>query len=143
MGLGGESQEFIAAETAAPRVTVFRVEGTPNARFSIDELDNVGLEPGNKTIWLNFGQEGRAMSYLDRKVVEGLPDAHLKSFEVDARYLDEIRSTAVPESLARRSPGSPIISRDPFPDQYGLRADQLQKLMDSIYQGSGKYVRPH
>ena len=123
-------------------MTVFRVEGTPNARFSIDDLGNVALEPGNKTIWLNFGQKGRAMSYLDRKVAEGLPDAHLKSFEVDAGLLDEIRATAVPENLARRNPGAPIISRDPFPDQYGLRPEQFQRLMEFVYQGTGKYVRP-
>lgn len=123
-------------------MTVFRVEGTPNARLGIDDLGNVSLEPGNKTIWLNFGQEGRAMSYLDMKVADGLPGAHLKSFDVDPRFLDEIRATAVPESLARRNPGAPIISRDPFPDQYGLRPDQFQRLMESVYQATGKNVRP-
>lgn len=123
-------------------MTVFRVEGAPNARFAIDDLGNVALEPGNKTIWLNFGQEGRAMSYLDRKVADGLPGAQLKSFEIDARFLDEIRSTAVPERLARRNPGAPIISRDPYPDQFGLRPDQFQRLMESVFQGTGKNVRP-
>lgn len=130
------------AEGGAARVTVFRVEGAPNARFAIDDVGNVALEPGNKTVWLNFGQEGRAMSYLDRKVADGLPGAQLKSFEIDARFLDEIRSTAVPESLARRNPGAPIISRDPYPDQFGLRPDQFQRLMESVFQGTGKNVRP-
>lgn len=133
---------IVAAESVPGRVTVFRVEGTPNARFAIDDIGNVALEPGNKTIWLNFGQEGRGLSYLDRKVADGLPGAHMKSFDVDPRFLDEIRATAVPESLARRNPGAPIISRDPFPDQYGLRPDQFQRLMESVYQGTGKNVRP-
>ena len=131
-----------AAESGAARVTVFRVEGAPNARFAIDDMGNVALEPGNKTVWLNFGQEGRAMSYLDRKVADGLPGTQLKSFEIDARFLDEIRSTAVPESLARRNPGAPILSRDPYPDQFGLRPDQFQRLMESVFQGTGKNVRP-
>lgn len=139
---GAVGRAQLAAENVASRVTVFRVEGAPNAHFMIDEIGNVALAPGNKTVWLNFGQEGRALSYLDRKVADGLPDAHLKTFEVDQLFLDEIRATAVPENIARRNPSAPIISRDPFPDQYGLRPDHLQQMMGYVYQGSGKYVRP-
>jgi hypothetical protein len=102
----------------------------------------VSIAPGDKTIWLNFGQESRASNYFGTKIADGLPGAQLKSFDIDPKFLNEIRSTAVPENLARRNPGSPIISRDPYPNQFGIRSDQFQKLRESIKQGSGKNVSP-
>lgn len=134
--------EKIAFSSNTRKVTVFRVEGSNNSRFAINSIGNISIEPGTKTIWLNFGQEGRAFSYLERKISDGLPGAHIKSFDVDAKFLERIRSAAVPENVARRSPGSPIISRDPFPDQYGLKPEQFQDLMNSFYKGSGRYVVP-
>jgi len=108
------------SKSGAGRVTVYRVEGTPNARFAINEQGHVMIEPGSNAIWLNFGRERRAINYFNRKVAAGLPGPRLKSFEVDSRFLDELRSAAIPERLAKKSPSAPIISRDPYPDQFGI-----------------------
>lgn len=94
-------------------------------------------------IWLNFGESGRAVDYLSTKVSQGLPDATLKSFDIAPDFLEQVQSQAVPEQFARSFPTSPIISADPFPNQFGIRQNQFQQLLDSIYQGTGKNVPPH
>ena len=132
-----------ASATDPGRVTVYRVEGSPNQRLIIDDLGNVSIAPGNKsTIWLNFGETGRATDYLSTKVAQGLPDAQLKSFEIYPAFLEQVQSQAVPEQFAHTFPDRPIISADPFPNQFGIRQNQFQQLLDSIYQGSGKNVPP-
>lgn len=120
-------------------VTVYRVEGIPNQRLSIDGVGNVSIIPGNNnTIWLNFGEADRAIDYFSRKVSQDLPGAQLKSFEVEPTFLQQIQNSAVPEQFARRFPNNPIISADPFPNQFGIRQTQFQQLLDSIQQGTGK-----
>lgn len=63
-----------AASAANPgQVTVYRVEGAPNQRLFVDDAGNVSIVPGNNsTIWLNFGEAGRAAAYLSTKVAQGL-----------------------------------------------------------------------
>ena len=62
----------------------------------------------------------------------------MKSFEVDSSFLDQVRSDAVPERVARQYPDKPIISADPWPDQFGVPKSYFDQLMDSIIQGTGK-----
>lgn len=124
-----------------PTITAYRVEGNiaPNHRLLINEAGDVSLVPGNENvIWLNFGQESRAMSYLQRKIDAGLPGAQLKSFEFDASLVERLRVNAVPERLARLNPDRPIISADPYPDQFGLPRSYFEDLMNSIRPGTGK-----
>ncbi len=126
---------------AACSVTTYRVEGdvAPNHRLLISETGEVSLVPGNQNmIWLNFGQESRATSYLQQKINAGLPGAQLKSFEVDASFVEKIRADAVPEGLARMNPNKPIISADPYPDQFGIPKDYFEHLLNSIKPGTGK-----
>lgn len=68
--------------------------------------------------------------------------AIIKSFEVPRSLLDDLRNSAVPESLAKQNPGSPIIV-DPTKaaDQFGLRLEQIRQLQNSIIQGTGKNGR--
>jgi len=123
-------------------VTTFRVEGIPNQRIMISEAGEISLVPSNESvIWLNFGQEGRASSYLQTKIDKGLPGAELKSFDVDSAFVDKIRADAVPERFARQYPDRPIISRDPYPDQFGLPKAYFDNLINSITQGTGKRGR--
>lgn len=75
-------------------------------------------------------------------MAQGLPDVQLKSFEIDPVFLEQVQGQAVPEQFARSFPNRPIISADPFPNQFGIRQNQFQQLLDSIYQGSGKNVPP-
>ncbi|NEX64587.1 hypothetical protein [Noviherbaspirillum galbum] len=110
-----------ASSRAEGIVTAYRVEGISNQRLVINEAGEVSLIPNKgQIIWINFGQEGRAMQYLQTKIDKGLVGAELKSFEVDVEFLETVRSKAVPEKFSRLNPDNPIISRDPYPDQYGI-----------------------
>ncbi|MBW4603682.1 MAG: hypothetical protein KME29_29965 [Calothrix sp. FI2-JRJ7] len=121
------------------RTTVYRVEGTPNARVSIKPGGQVAIQ-GNNSLFLNFGQRARAEDYLARKVEQRLPDARIKSFKVPRNFLNEIRTSAVDESLAKKSfPDRPFrVDVTKAPDQFGLRKPQIQTLRSNIIQGSGK-----
>lgn len=123
-------------------VTAYRVEGIPNQRMLISETGEVSLVPGkDQMVWVNFGQEGRATQYLQTKIEKGLPGAELKSFEVDSTFLGRVRADAVPEQFARQNPGRPIISRDPYPDQFGIPSNYFDDFLNSIKQGTGKSGR--
>ncbi|MEA9566900.1 MULTISPECIES: hypothetical protein [unclassified Xanthomonas] len=122
-------------------IVAYRVEGSiePNHRLLISETGEVSLVPGNENvIWLNFGKESRATSYLQRKIDAGLPGAQLKLFEVDASFVERLRGDAVPEQLARMNPNKPIVSADPYPDQFGLPKSYFEDLLNSVKQGTGK-----
>lgn len=128
--------EFVVAPNST--VKVFRVEGTPDSHIVLGEGGSVAIQDGGKTVWLNFANQARAEEYLARKISKGLPDAQVKSFDVPKSVLDDLRRSAVPEDMVKTFPNRPIISRDPFPDQYGLRPEQIQSLNNQIIPGSGK-----
>jgi hypothetical protein len=125
-------------------VRVYRVEGTPNTRVFIGENGEVAIVDAYKTLYLNFGDRARAEQYLAQKLnpnqkLGPLPGAEVKSFEVPKSFVDELRSSAVPEALAKQNPGKPIIvDVTKAPDQFGLRPEQIEALKKAIIQGSGK-----
>ena len=120
------------------RVTVYRVEGSPNARISIGDDGSVAIQ-GEQTLFLNFGSKQRAVDFFNKRVEQGLPGAEVKSFQVTKQFFEDIRASAVPESLARQNPGSPILV-DPTKaaNQFGLRPEQVETLRNAIISGSGK-----
>ncbi|WP_165359304.1 hemagglutinin repeat-containing protein [Achromobacter agilis] len=134
----GKVYEGASGQGAKEAVRVFRVEGAPNTRILLGEGGTVGVLENGSTLWLNFGSRARAEEYLGQKVVKGLPEATVKSFEVPKSLLDDIRASAVPESMAKQFPDRPIISRDPAPDQFGLRQDQIKELLEKVIQGTGR-----
>ncbi|MXN87384.1 hypothetical protein GR165_36325 [Burkholderia sp. 4812] len=130
------------ARVPTTTVTTYRIEGAPNKRIEIGESGRVSLVPDkDSVIWLNFGQTGRATLYYHTKVEKGLPEATFKSFEVESRFVDKVRVDAVPERFSRQYPDKPIISRDPYPDQFGLPKAYFDELMKSIVQGTGRNGR--
>ena len=141
----------ISGHTTFPRtytqkgtVVVYRVEGSINQRLIIGNKGEISLYPDKKQIiWLNFGDKQRANQYLQVKIAKGLPEAELKSFEINKTFLERIERDAVPEKMARRFPNRPIVSRDPYPNQYGIPAAYFDDLVQSIRQGSGKTSNKH
>ncbi|MCH8512755.1 MAG: RHS repeat-associated core domain-containing protein [Kiritimatiellae bacterium] len=119
------------------RTTVYRVEGMPNTRITIGEGGQVTVQ-GDQMLFLNFGDKQRAQAFLNQRLGQGMPGAQMKSFEVPASFLDDLRAAAVPESMAKQFPGRPILV-DPTKaaDQFGLRPDQIKALQEAIIQGSG------
>jgi hypothetical protein len=122
----------------AARTTVYRVEGLPNTRITIGESGQVAVQ-GDQMLFLNFGDKARAEAFLAQRMGQGMPGAQMKSFEVPSSFLDDLRSAAVPESMAKQFPGRPLVV-DPTKaaDQFGLRPDQIKSLQDAIIQGSGR-----
>jgi filamentous hemagglutinin len=94
---------------------------------------------GDQTLFLNFGSRARAEEFLARRIDQGMPGATVRSFEVPRSFVDELRAIAVPEIQARQFPGRPIIvDVTRAPDQFGLRAKQIEALRRAIIQGTGQ-----
>jgi filamentous hemagglutinin len=120
-------------------IQVFRVEGSVNARVLVGEGGEVLLNDSGKMLFLNFGQKARATEFFVKRLGQGMSDVQIKSFKVPRSYLDEIRASSVPESLARRYPNQPIqVDVTKAPDQFGLRSAQIEQIQRAIIQGSGK-----
>ena len=137
-------QKFIAFATGkcfalpAPNVTVMRVEGLPNTRIIIGKNGLVTIR-GDQTLFLNFGSSTRAQEFFAKRISQGLPGAQLKSFDVPASFLNELKGAAVPESMARQFPGAPIlVDVTKSANQFGLRPGQIDSLLESIIQGTGR-----
>jgi len=119
---------------------VFRVESPGNARLSIGPAGEVGVK-GDGMLFLNFGDEGRALAFQQRRLAQGYAGTVVKTFDVPTSYVDELRAAAVPESMARSSPSSPlVVDVNQAADQFGLRACHLPGLLANIVPGSGRVM---
>lgn len=130
----------LAAESGAGKLatTVYRVEGVPNTRIIIGEGGQVAIQ-GDEMLFLNFGDKARAEQFLAKRVSQGMQGAEVKTFEVPKSFLEELKASAVPESMAKEFPNSPLLV-DPTKaaNQFGLRPEQIEALKKAINQGTGK-----
>lgn len=121
-------------------VTVYRVEGAPNTRLLIGDNGQVTVT-GKTTLYLNFGDKIRALEFFEKRSIQNMDKATIKTFKVPNSVLDDLRKTAVKESVAQLpgNKGKPVIA-DPrkAKDQYGIRPEKLKELQDKIIQGTGK-----
>lgn len=96
---------------------------------------------GNTTLYLNFGDKARALEFFEKRGSQNMDGAAIKTFEVPHSVLDDLRNTAVKESVARlpENKGKPVMA-DPTKakDQYGIRPEKLEELKDKIIQGTGR-----
>jgi len=120
-------------------VNVHRVEGRGNERIRIDPAGNVTINGRRRCLFLNFGSINRAEELLAQRRRKGFDDNVIKSFDVDAEFLDRLRRIAVAEEDTRRL-GSLTFRCDVSraPDQYGLRRAQIDELIPHIVPGSGR-----
>lgn len=132
----------VSSKALPATVKVFRVEGVANARIAIGEGGTVAVSEGERMLFLNFGSRSRAEEFFARRLAQGMDGAQMKSFEVPKKFLEELRSSAVPESMARQFPNSPIVV-DPTKaaDQFGIRAAQVEELQKRIIQGTGEIIK--
>jgi len=133
-----EEQDKSKVTAPGPKtVKVYRVEGDPNSRILITDSGDIVIK-GKQMLFLNFGNPKRAEMYLKMKLKDKLPGATVKSFEVSQEFLDELRRTAVPESLKKQFPHAPLEVDRKFDDQYGLRPSHVDHLKKHIVPGSGQ-----
>lgn len=121
-------------------VRVFRVEGKINERIVIGDNGEVAIIGKNKTLFLNFGQIGRANDFLAKRLGQGMKDSSIKSFEVSQSFLDKIRSEAIRERDVKKfPPGRPLrVDVKKADDQFALRSNQIEELEKEIVEDSGK-----
>jgi hypothetical protein len=118
--------------------TVFRVEGIANQRLQIGATGNVSVQ-GRNMLFLNFGDAARAEQFLATRSAQGMPGVAIKSFEVPNSFVNGLSSNAVPESMARLFPQSPlVVDVTKGANQFGLRPVQIDLLEESIVQGTGQ-----
>ena len=136
------SGAFKAGGTLPATVRVYRVEGVANARIVIGEGGTVAIADSERMLFLNFGSRARAEEFLARRVAQGMEGAAMKGFKVPSSFLDDLRSSAVDESLAGQFPGRPlIVDTTKAADQFGLRAAQIEELRKAILQGTGETIK--
>ena len=122
-------------------VVVYRVEGTPNARISLDAENNVSFQR-RSMLYLNVGDRARAEEYYRRKLADGLPGVQLKSFRVPKRTYRELSIRAVDEQLAKAFKGRPLrVDTTVARDQFGLRKADFRELEKHVLPGSGRILR--
>ncbi len=63
----------------------------------------------------------------------------IKEFKVPQPFLKDLRQSAVPQSMATEFPGRPfIVDPTKAPNQFGLRAEQIERLREAVLRGSYK-----
>jgi len=133
------SADATIAEDAGGLTNVFRVEGPGNARLAISPSGDVTIK-GDNMLFLNFGQEARANVFLERRLAQEYEGTQIKAFQVPTSYVDQLRAAAVPESMKREFPGSPLVVDVKTVDQFGLRATHFGELLENIIPGSGRLL---
>ncbi|WP_221305973.1 hypothetical protein, partial [Paraburkholderia sp. WSM4180] len=142
--LGGRG---VGAAREPSTITVFRVEGEGNRRLFIDEATgSVSIPPvfankgrgDERNLYLNFGDEARAQSFLEQRLQQ-FPDNTIRAFTVPKSFVDQLRTSAVEEGRRSINPGKPVVA-DPTKarDQFGLSQQQIEQLRRVIIPGSGK-----
>lgn len=136
---GAALSKWVPQAVTIGTVQVFRVEGYINTRLAIDASGNVMVAEGENMLFLNFGQRARAEAFLAQRLQQGMEGAEIKSFRVSRSLLRALRAGAVTENAARENPGRLLmVDVTKAPDQFGLRAAQIEQLKKAIIQGSGK-----
>lgn len=131
-------------------VTVYRVEGKGNQRILMSEDGTVQIpivlskkgRGAERNLYLNCGDESRAQVFLAQRRQQ-FDDNEIKAFDVDADFVDALKAEAVAEADRAQHPDKPVVA-DPTKanNQFGLGADQIDKLRKAIVPGSGRKVNP-
>ena len=141
VNLPGKSYQIPFPTLNPTKVTVYRVEGSPNTRILINEHGNVSIT-GDTTLYLNFGSRERAIEFLKQRDGQNFPDATVKTFTVPKSVLKDLQKAAIHEKdIKRLDPNKikPVIA-DPTKalNQFGVRPNSLKDFEDKIHKGSGK-----
>ncbi len=123
--------------------TIYRVQGglPPNAsriRFVLDDAGKLGIQ-GDDMLFINLGRRGRALEFLARRGDQAV----LVEFQVNAEFVQQLRSQAVGQRLGRLHPGRPqIVDPTRAPDQYGIPPGMFEDLLTNVVPGTVKVGRP-
>lgn len=137
-----EASSGISASTAPSRI--YRVQGgvSPKAskfRIFIGEKGEMVVSDKNKeALFVTFDDLGRVKLYQAKNRI----GSEIISFDVDPKFVKQVRQAAVYEKDVRQFPDSPIIADPTKTDNsFGLPPDWIEKLIQASRQGTGKIER--
>lgn len=133
----------VTSSTSSPS-RVYRVQGgtPPKAskfRISIGEKgEMVVANKERESLFVTFDDIGRVKVYQSKN----RPGSEIISFEVDPKFVEQVRRFAVREKDVRLNPNVPI-KADPTKTQssYGLPPEWIDKLIEASRQGTGRIER--
>jgi hypothetical protein len=91
-------------------------------------------------LFLNFGKETRADEFLKQRLSKKeYAGSTIKQFQVEGKFLRDLRRIAIDTIDVKNNPTAPIIGdKTKAPNQFGIRQEQMEDLLNSIIQGTGK-----
>jgi RHS repeat-associated protein len=118
---------------------MFRVQGGGSkTRFIVDESAKKVSISGDDMLFVNFGQESRAIEFLAQRG----DDAVILKMKIDKKFVDKIRAEAVPQREGRLYPGNPqVVDPSKAKDQFGLPKKYFEGLLKSIEEGSIEIIK--
>lgn len=125
-GFGSPFKTSTIAEDAFENM--YRVQGGGSKiRFVIK--DNDIAIAGDDMLFVNMGQEGRALEFLAKRG----DDAVLVKFKINKSFAEKIRQEAVPQNVGRQNPGNPqIVDATKASGQYGIPKNYFEELLKNI-----------
>lgn len=117
---------------------LYRVQGGGSKlRFIYDEAKNSLNISGDDMLFINIGQEGRAMDFLAKRGDEAV----ILKIKVNKSFTDKLRKDAVPQNQGRLHPGKPqMVDPTKAPDQFGVPKEYFDDLLKNIDQNSIEVV---
>jgi hypothetical protein len=145
IGIGTAFVPWPGKGVSSELVTGYRVEGLGNQRMLVGasgdlEIPTVLTSKGKgpeRLLYVGF-DEARAQQFLQQRL-EQFPSNRVTTFEVPREFVYELRAAAVAEVERSLYPSRPVIA-DPTKasDQFGLTAQQIERLREVVVQGSGR-----
>lgn len=132
-----------APELGPEPVRGYRVQGgvgnsSSQGRLIVQSDGTLSID-GTTMLYINFGQEGRALEFKALREAEG--SATIVEFEVDPAFVQRLRDEAVPQRGARQV--SPDLPRPPqqadrrtVPDSFGIPCEMFADFLAAIIPGS-------
>jgi hypothetical protein len=115
---------------------VYRVQGGDSKeRLLVTANGNIEIL-GCDTLFLNFNQEARALEFLARRGDQ----SYLVRFAVRNEFLEFLRETSIDEREARLYPDRPIRVDTQYPDQFGIRSNLFDELLEQVVSGSAEVI---
>lgn len=116
----------------------YRVQGGDSKeRLLVTSNGNIEIQ-GKGMLFLNFNQEVRALEFLARRG----DYSYIVRFAVTREFLGFIRDISVDEDKARLYPDRPIRVDTLYPDQFGIRSNLFDELLEHVVPGSAEVIYP-
>ena len=127
-------EKWILGQSNSDRA--YRVQGGESKeRILVTSNGNIEIQ-GKGMLFLNFNQETRALEFLARRGDR----SYMVRFAVESAFLGFLRDISVDEDKARLYPDRPIKVDTHYPDQFGIRSNLFDELLEHVVPGSAEVI---